>query len=408
MTDQRALETGEFHAYCFRVKEQVESRATDASSSASSSSFLDRLPFRATLVWSDPPASLAASWLLVNNLDLSVYDRSSDRLYVGNQHWTDHEPMFDTTNNVEQVTIPHHLLTTNGLISVHVRGSSVPIDGPQKYALVVNGQFDALPLEACTASLPSPPSAVSLSPLCPNRCSGHGTCSRDGVCQCEIGYGGPACSQTSVRLAACLDVTSQVPMSKFTYFHFDVPEPIAHSTPAPSPSPPPLAPSSADLLNGPMPPPPPPSSSSSSQLSYPSIRILMQAINGEPDLYVSHGRLPTIQDHDYVHMLPSVNQKLDPSTSDAPHLTSQVDIPLARPGRYYIGVLGYCCSAVSRFRIQLLRCQQSTAAPSNEDGSTAPTVATKTSFMSPVAKLQLTKPAVSSRDCSCVQGIYEH
>src|SRR4051794_38936921 len=41
---------------------------------------------RATLVWSDPPAALSSSYLLMNNLDLSLTNIDNGVRIVGNQH----------------------------------------------------------------------------------------------------------------------------------------------------------------------------------------------------------------------------------------------------------------------------------------------------------------------------------
>ena len=74
VADQAKISTDEVHSYCFRIRGgggggggagTVAGQWQTAPLALTSP-----LDFRATLVWSDPPAALAASWLLINNLDL--------------------------------------------------------------------------------------------------------------------------------------------------------------------------------------------------------------------------------------------------------------------------------------------------------------------------------------------------
>lgn len=336
--DQKQIETGDFHAYCFRIKRPVVASPNDTTTADANSSPSDAASprdFRATLVWSDPPAALSSSWLLINNLDLSVSSVATGSVSVGNQHWTDTAPLFDTTNNVEQVHLPSHALQTGGLMSVHVRGTSVP-QGPQSYALVVSGSFEAVPVQTCAGGV-----------VCPRSCTGRGTCTDAGVCQCQAGFTGVSCEQSSTLIDSCTRVSSTVPFGKWTFYHLDIAAPLGPGTPPQS------------------------------------LRVLMRSLAGEPDLYISHGRLPSLQDHDFAHLLAGVNSDASDSSE------SQVDIPIALPGRYFIGVYGYCCAAESQFQIEARRCQESTTTP-----PPAPT--------EPYSQVAQVKPVnVAARPCTC-------
>ena len=86
--------------------------------------------FRATLVWSDYPGSLAAARALVNDLDLEVID-PSHLVFYGNGGSSP-----DRVNTVEDVVINDPV---PGVYRVIVRGANVPM-GPQPYALVISGE----------------------------------------------------------------------------------------------------------------------------------------------------------------------------------------------------------------------------------------------------------------------------
>ncbi|NPE27269.1 S8 family serine peptidase [Methanococcoides sp. SA1] len=85
------------------------------------------VPFKATLVWTDQPATISASKSLVNNLDLNI--SCPDGTYLGNGG--------DNTNNVEQVELSS---PSTGWYTVTVNGTNVP-DGPQPFAIVLSGPF---------------------------------------------------------------------------------------------------------------------------------------------------------------------------------------------------------------------------------------------------------------------------
>jgi len=165
--------------------------------------------FRVTLVWSDPEGVTLgdkATPLLVNNLDLLVVKHSSGDLLVGNhQHFADPlNPMaFDDVNNVEQISIQAVQAVTT--YSVQVRGADVP-KGPQRFALVINGNFHQQPLSACQGPL-----------VCPNRCSGHGECATEtGQCMCQPEFTGSDCSQTVESLAVTVASNTRTSTSSGT------------------------------------------------------------------------------------------------------------------------------------------------------------------------------------------------
>jgi len=144
----------------------------------------------------------------------------------------------------------------------------------------------------------------------------------------------------------CHSVRSSVPRGRWAYFHFDVAAPA------------PLAPSASAAGAGAGAPLPAP-------LPLPSVRVQLQSLSGRPDLYVARGRLPTLQEHDFAHLLAAgASDPADPdSDADAAHgpLLSQVDLATAAPGRYFVGVYGYCCEEQSEFVLRATRCKKSTA-----------------------------------------------
>ncbi|MFQ5845715.1 MAG: S8 family serine peptidase, partial [Planctomycetota bacterium] len=99
------------------------------------------VPFLATLVWDDPPASAGAALTLVNDLDLRVFDPSGARHHP----WTldPDAPALpaarsaeDHRNNVEQVAVAPAGLA--GLWRVEVAGSSVAAGTSQPFSLIVS------------------------------------------------------------------------------------------------------------------------------------------------------------------------------------------------------------------------------------------------------------------------------
>lgn len=76
-------------------------------------------PFKATLVWTDPPAAAGSPQTLVNDLDLIV-QTPDGRVYYGNHFLGPNSP--DRKNNVEQVYLPSPVA---GEYTVRVVGSAV-------------------------------------------------------------------------------------------------------------------------------------------------------------------------------------------------------------------------------------------------------------------------------------------
>ena len=96
-------------------------------------------PFKVTLVWSDFPSTEAAAANLVNDLDLLVTDPGGTQ-YRGNVFsggWSQTGGSADRVNNVENVYIQS---AAAGTWTVQVSGYNIP-NGPQPYALVVNGNM---------------------------------------------------------------------------------------------------------------------------------------------------------------------------------------------------------------------------------------------------------------------------
>lgn len=119
------------------------------------------IPFKITLVWSDPPASLGAANNLVNNLDLEVVapDATVYRGNVLSGGASVSGGVADTLNNVEQVILNP---TATGTYTVRVKGTSVPGNGfsrgstRQGYALVATRK-------GCTTNVTAVPSNTRIS-----------------------------------------------------------------------------------------------------------------------------------------------------------------------------------------------------------------------------------------------------
>jgi hypothetical protein len=115
-------------------------------------------PFKVTLVWSDYPSTETASVNLVNNLDLTV-TAPGGAVYRGNVFsggWSQTGGSADNRNNVENV---YAQSAAAGTWTVQVSGFNVP-NGPQPFALVVDGSFGATP----TPPSPTPTSEPTLTP----------------------------------------------------------------------------------------------------------------------------------------------------------------------------------------------------------------------------------------------------
>lgn len=129
-------------------------------------------PLRITLVWTDYPSTAAASANLVNNLNLTVTGPGGSPVYRGNNFsngWSTTSSATDSVNNVENVYVQS---AAAGIWTVTVSGSNVP-QGPQSYALVVNGTFGAVtptntpPPPPTNTPGPSPtPTNTAVAPVC--------------------------------------------------------------------------------------------------------------------------------------------------------------------------------------------------------------------------------------------------
>jgi len=102
------------------------------------------LPLSVSLVWTDPPGSPLAAYVLVNNLDLEVTPPGLATL-LGNNNASQRPQLPDALNNVEKVYLPAPppTLAAGGAriaapYTVLVRGVRVP-QGPQAFSLVVSG-----------------------------------------------------------------------------------------------------------------------------------------------------------------------------------------------------------------------------------------------------------------------------
>ncbi|KNC46296.1 protease [Thecamonas trahens ATCC 50062] len=150
-------------------------------------SVADKTSVSATLVWTDPPASLAAAVTLVSDLDLTL--TASDAVYVGNVGPRD-QVTYDQDNNVERIRA-----VVSGAFSLRVFVNAAPV-GPQPFALVVSGG-GVVSLGSCPASCPSATAS---------ECSGSGRCSTaTGRCTCEPYAAGADCSISVREYAVGID-----------------------------------------------------------------------------------------------------------------------------------------------------------------------------------------------------------
>eukprot|EP01115_Flamella_aegyptia_P004260 TRINITY_DN18613_c0_g1_i2.p1 TRINITY_DN18613_c0_g1~~TRINITY_DN18613_c0_g1_i2.p1 ORF type:complete len:446 (+),score=173.62 TRINITY_DN18613_c0_g1_i2:1225-2562(+) len=137
---------------------------------------------KVTLVWTDPAAAPTAGALLVNDLDLVVYNQQGQSWRASTSNGE-----FDSSNNVEQIFIQN---PQPGYYAIQVYGQRVT--GTQDWASVITGNFTVA--DVCTADFDRFDSITN--PVCANGCSGRGTCGPDGVCTCNQGYTGVDCSKS--------------------------------------------------------------------------------------------------------------------------------------------------------------------------------------------------------------------
>ena len=159
--DNSTLLSLQHAVYCFRV--------TDGS-----------VPFKATLAWIDPPGALHSSLALINHYDLLVTRVAADGLegkaWAGNDRSeADHTAMhWDTSNNLEKATVAQPL---PALYQVVVRATMLPSGQPERYSLVVTGQYVMEAEAVCPIDV-----------YCPNSCSGRGRCN-SASCRASRGVG---------------------------------------------------------------------------------------------------------------------------------------------------------------------------------------------------------------------------
>ncbi len=105
---------------------------------SSDSSEDDAVEFRATLAWTDPPASSVSTRQLVNDLDLEVVAPSGNRYTMWGL-----DGDADSDNVIERVIISadDFAAEESGRWTVTVSAADVLVDGSQSYSLVVLGPF---------------------------------------------------------------------------------------------------------------------------------------------------------------------------------------------------------------------------------------------------------------------------
>jgi len=282
MVDNQAITDLQLKSYCFRVQPRSAYRMYPA--------------FRATLVWTDPAATISTSFALVNNLDLFAVNVATKEVLVGNQGLLDQDgeaTPWDYQNNVEQVTVPF-VVGQPLTYSVHVRATHVP-SGGQTYALVVTGDIEAqLDMSACGSTI-----------VCPNNCGGpsKGTCGADGQCQCVKDLTGSDCGVTSTAMTGdpkdirWFSATGKVASGGWKHFHFDT--------------------------------------TSEHQQSGFSIIMRRTSTRGDPDVYVDVDVFPTL-----LSELKSTNCDSCSNHKDSVITVQPSDV---RIGRYRVGIQGYCC-----------------------------------------------------------------
>lgn len=111
-------------------------------------------PFKATLVWMDPPASAGASFAAINDLNLEVVSPGGQtyrgNVFSGGVSTTGGS--FDDRNNVEQVLVNN---PAPGSWEIRINAAAVNV-GTQGYALVTTGDLQAGPASLSVIASPVP------------------------------------------------------------------------------------------------------------------------------------------------------------------------------------------------------------------------------------------------------------
>ncbi len=155
-----ALATGQYQTYTI----------TDPSGKASNA------PIRISLVWTDPPGDPAAGIALVNQLSLTLTDRTGTNIFIGNDFLggdifsevnSGNAP--DVVNNVQNIYIDPAFTPLVYPLTVTVGGARVNVNAVtsrtniigQDYALVISGDNPTVPLSVVSnAVMTLPPAAL--------------------------------------------------------------------------------------------------------------------------------------------------------------------------------------------------------------------------------------------------------
>jgi hypothetical protein len=273
--------------------------------------------FKVTIAWTDPPASLVADVVLVNDIDLTVLG-PGDREWVGNNITSrdkggDEYLTRDRTNNKEQVELTY---PTPGEYTVIVRGHHVP-EGPQCYALVVTGDFE--PLQNAQVR-------------CSQACLVHGTCV-NGECICTGLWSGVDCLRPiPLLVAGTQSITATVYPDMWNYYAID------------------LGPVDGGSF---------------------TVKMQKKSAKGDPDLFVRQGLPPTLLDFSTDCQCPEGEDAPPPCTCREASCDSCDDDVTVYPvrelksygnvkGRFIVGVTGFCCDPIEyslNVRITLPGCQ---------------------------------------------------
>lgn len=308
---------GDRTSFCFAVGSPSSAPTPNASPA-----------LKATLVWADPPGAPSANVQMVNDLDLMVVGVESQRVWMGNgRHFRDRDgrlhQQWERNSNVEQIVLDQRQLSSSSsspvLVSLHVRATHVPV-GPQPYALVVTGLMDERPLSECQGPA-----------VCPNGCGhsqGWGVCMEEGVCECVPDRFGSDCALQSAPFRSPSDpnafeweVEGAAPVGSWQMFHLDLTEEQVQQLQQ-------EAASEGQAKGGGL-----------------TISLERTQAKGDPDVYVSEpgNGFPSLSSFAYV------GTQCEPCGQ---HTRVRLPANKVVPGRYRVGVFGYCCDDTA-FRLRV-------------------------------------------------------